>query len=507
MKFLKNLDSHVKTSHGKALKDEIIKRLGKSMLVGLSYLSLNRSMTTLSGGELQRLSLMSHLDAGLDSLIFILDEPSMGMHELEKNSLMTILTEIKDLGNSVIIVEHDRNIISKADQILDLGPGAGILGGEIVFQGSIEEIKKNKKSLTGQFLSGELQLPEKTLHHRRKLTDSTRFLVLKNVTTNNLKNIGVEIPLGVMVGISGVSGSGKSSLISETLVPLLQEHFEKKNGEEEEFIQIDEIKGKLSGWEDISDCRIVSQSPIGRTKTSNPISYIGIWDNIRKLFAKQRVAKTRKYSAGHFSFNSDKGRCPQCKGGGFIDLQISFFTKIDLPCEECDGTGYQLEILDVKYKGLNIHEILNLTVSESLEIFKSEEKIVNLLKILDDIGMGYITLGQPATTLSGGEAQRIKLAKELGRARNKETLYVLDEPTTGLHYNDILKLVALLDKLVDQGNTVLIIEHDVDVLSYADYLIELGPEGGPEGGEIIATGSPEDIKKSKQSKIATFLVH
>ncbi|UCG02123.1 MAG: excinuclease ABC subunit UvrA [Candidatus Heimdallarchaeota archaeon] len=507
IKFLKDLDSHVKTSHGKALKNEIIKRLEKSKLVGLSYLSLNRSMTTLSGGELQRLSLMSHLDAGLDSLIFILDEPSMGMHELEKNSLMTILSEIKELGNSVIIVEHDRNIISKADQIIDLGPGAGINGGEIIFQGSLEEIKKNKKSYTGKFMSGELQLPRKKPTEKRKILKSAGFLVLKDVTTNNLKNIEIKIPLGIMVGVAGVSGSGKSSLISETLVPLLQEHFNKKNGEEEGYIQIDEIKGKLSGWEEVSDCIVVSQSPIGRTKTSNPVSYIGIWDDIRKLFAKQRVARTRKYSPGHFSFNSDKGRCPHCKGGGFIDLQISFFTKIDLPCEECDGTGYLLEILEVKYKERNIHEILNLTVSESLEIFKNEEKIINHLNILDDIGMGYITLGQPATTLSGGEAQRIKLAKELGRARKKKTLYVLDEPTTGLHYNDILKTITLLDKLVNQGNTVLIIEHDVDVLSYVDYLIELGPQGGPEGGEVIATGSPEDIKKIKQSKVATFLVH
>ena len=507
IKFLKNLDdTHVRTSHGKALKNEIIKRLEKSLLVGLSYLSLNRSMTTLSGGELQRLSLMSHLDAGLDSLVFILDEPSMGMHELEKNSLMTILEEIKELGNSVIIVEHDRNIISKTDQIIDLGPGAGRLGGKIVSQGSLEEIKKNEKSLTGKFMSGELQLPQKASTDRRKVTESTGSLLLKDVATNNLKNIDVKIPLGFMVGIAGVSGSGKSSLISETLVPLLQEHFNQKNGDEEGFVQIDEIKGKLSGWEDISDCIVVSQSPIGRTKTSNPVSYIGIWDDIRKLFAKQGIAKSRKYSPGHFSFNSDKGRCPQCKGSGFIDLQISFFTKIDLPCEECDGTGYLLEILEVKYKGRNIHEILNLTVSESLKVFKNEEKIVNHLKILDDIGMGYITLGQPATTLSGGEAQRIKLAKELGRARKKKTLYVLDEPTTGLHYNDILKLITLLDQLVNQGNTVLIIEHDVDVLSYVDYIIELGPEGGPEGGKVIATGSPEDLKKIEQSKTAPFLL-
>ncbi|MHA2245097.1 MAG: excinuclease ABC subunit UvrA [Candidatus Hodarchaeales archaeon] len=505
--FLKNLDyTHVKTSHGKALKTEIVKRLEKSKLVGLSYISLNRSMTTLSGGELQRLSLMSHLDAGLDSLIFVLDEPSMGMHELEKNSLMVILKEIKDLGNSVIIVEHDRNIISKADQIIDLGPGPGKLGGEVVFQGTIEEIKKNTKSITGKFMSGELQIPKKNQSQRRHTTKSTKFLILKDVTTNNLKNLEIKIPLGVMVGVAGVSGSGKSSLISETLVPLLREHFARRNGEEEEeFIQIDEIKGKLSGWENISDCIVVNQSPIGRSKTSNPVSYIGIWDNIRKLYAKRPIAKKRKYSPGHFSFNSDKGRCPQCKGIGIIDLQISFLTKIGLSCEECDGTGYKSEILDVKYRGRNIHEILNLTVTESLEIFKNEEKIMSHLKILEEIGMGYITLGQPATTLSGGEAQRIKLAKELGRTKKNNMVYVLDEPTTGLHYNDVLKLMNLLDKLVDQGNTIIIIEHDVDILAFVDYLIELGPEGGPDGGEILTTGPPEDARKSEQSKTGPFL--
>ncbi|UCE13405.1 MAG: ATP-binding cassette domain-containing protein, partial [Candidatus Heimdallarchaeota archaeon] len=474
--------------------------------VGISYLNLNRSMTTLSGGELQRLSLMTHLDAGLDSLVFILDEPSMGMHELEKNSLMTILEEIKELGNSVIIVEHDRNIISQSDQIIDLGPGPGILGGEIVCQGTLDEIKKDENSVTGRFLSGELQIPRKDADQRRRYTKTSDFLVMKDVSTNNLKNIEVKIPLGCMVGVAGVSGSGKSSLISDTLVPLLREHFSKRNDEEEEeFIQIDEIKGKISGWENLSDCIVVTQSPIGRSKTSNPVSYIGIWDNIRKLYAKQKLAKKRNYSPGHFSFNSDKGRCPHCKGVGLIDLQISFLTKIDLPCEECGGTGYNPEILEVKYQGKNIHEILQLTVSESLKIFKEEERILNHLKILDEIGMGYITLGQPATTLSGGEAQRVKLARELGRQRKIKTLYVLDEPTTGLHYNDVLKLINLLDKLVVQGNTVLIIEHDIDILSYTDYIIELGPEGGPGGGEIIALGSPNEIKSNERSKTAPFL--
>ncbi|MHA2224514.1 MAG: excinuclease ABC subunit UvrA [Candidatus Hodarchaeales archaeon] len=508
IEFMKNLnDTDIKTSQGRALKNEIVKRLKKAKLVGISYLSLNRSMTTLSGGEIQRLSLMSHLDAGLDSLIIILDEPSMGMHELEKNSLMTILEEIKKLGNSVIIVEHDKNIISRSDQIIDLGPGPGILGGKIVFQGTVDEIKEAKQSITGKFLSGDLQIPKKSVNQRRKFTKNTKFLLMKEVLTNNLKNLETKVPLGLMVGVAGVSGSGKSSLISETLVPLLREHFTKKNGEEEAetFIQIDEIKGKLSGWESIEDCIVVTQSPIGRSKTSNPVSYIGIWDNIRKLFAKQGISNKRGYSAGHFSFNSDKGRCPHCKGIGITDLQISFFTKIDLPCEECEGTGYKSEILDVKYKQKNIHEILKLTVSESLEIFRDEDRILHNLKILSEIGMGYITLGQPATTLSGGEAQRIKLAKELGRGKKSKTLYVLDEPTTGLHYNDVLKLLNLLDKLVDQGNSVLIIEHDVDILAYVDYLIELGPGGGPKGGEIIATGAPQELKVNKLSNTAPFL--
>ncbi|NHI93324.1 MAG: excinuclease ABC subunit A [Candidatus Lokiarchaeota archaeon] len=509
--FLDALDViHLKTTEGRALQKEIIKRLKKSRLVGLSYLDLNRSVVTLSGGEYQRLSLMASLDSGLDSLIFILDEPSMGMHELEKNNLMKILKEIKNLGNSVIIVEHDKNIILKADQIIDLGPGPGRLGGEIVFQGTVEDIKKYEKSLTGQFLGDLLQFPKKITSQKRKVDNKTKFTIIKDAFTNNLKNIEAKIPLGLMVGVCGISGSGKSSLISDTLVPLLREHFSRKNGEDEdeneEYIQIDEIKGKLSGWENISDCIVVGQSPIGRTKTSNPISYIGIWDDVRKLFANQPLSKKNKYTSGHFSFNSDKGRCPHCKGLGIVDLNISFFTRVDLPCEECDGTGYQSEILEVKYKGKNIHEILQLTVSDAIEIFKNEEKILKYLSILDEIGMGYITLGQPAPTLSGGEAQRIKLAKELGRAKKSKTLYVLDEPTTGLHYSDIIKLITMLDKLVDNGNTVLIVEHDVDILSYVDYLIELGPEGGPNGGEIIAIGSPEEIKLNEKSKIAQFLV-
>ncbi|HUX98988.1 MAG TPA: excinuclease ABC subunit UvrA [Candidatus Deferrimicrobium sp.] len=500
----------LKTSEGRSIQSETLKRLKKFSLVGLSYLSLNRRIPTLSGGEIQRLSFMDYLDLELNGLVYVLDEPTLGMHQLEKKNLELILNELKELGNSVIIVEHDKSIIEIADHIIDIGPGPGIEGGEIVFEGKIEEIKR-KKTLTGQYLAGTLEFPKKTANQRRKVTKSTPLFVLSDVQTNNLKNIRVEIPLGMIVGIAGVSGSGKSSLISDTLVPLLKEHFSKRatseNEEdiEEEDLQFNHIKGALSGWEEISNCVVVTQSPIGRTKTSNPISYIGIWENIRKLFANQPLAKKRKYTTGHFSFNSDKGRCPKCKGEGIIDLQISFLSSVDLPCEECDGTGYLPEILDVKYKEKTIHEILNLTVREAIEIFSEEETIIRYLKILDDIGMGYITLGQSATTLSGGEAQRIKLAKELGKSKKKGTIYILDEPTTGLHASDVSKLLIILDQLVEQGNTVIIIEHDLDVLQYMDWIIELGPEGGPKGGEIIATGPPEAIMSEKKSKTGPFL--
>lgn len=507
-------EQNLKTSQGRLLKSEVLKRLRKFELVGLSYLTLDRRIPTLSGGELQRLSFQNQLESELNGLIYVMDEPTLGMHQLEKKNLDVMINELKDLGNSVIVVEHDKSIIEIADHIIDIGPGPGIEGGEIVFEGKVEDIKRNKASLTGQYLSGNLNFPQKTAKDRRIVNDSTSKLILKEVQTNNLKNIEIEIPLGMLIGVAGVSGSGKSSLISDTLVPLLKEQFSQKeelgNGseegeEEEEFIQFDHIKGILSGWENVKGCVVVTQSPIGRTKTSNPISYIGIWDDIRKVFTKQPLAKTRKYSSGHFSFNSDKGRCPNCKGLGVLDLQISFLSSVDITCEECEGTGYLPEILEVTYRSKNIHEVLNMTVREALEYFKGEEKIIRYLKILAEIGMGYITLGQSATTLSGGEAQRIKLAKELGRSKKSGSIYILDEPTTGLHAADISKLLDLLSKLVEQGNTVIVIEHDIDVLKYMDWIIELGPEGGPEGGEIIAVGPPEVIHSNKVSKTGAFL--
>jgi len=516
--FLKNLsDTDIKTPQGKVLLSIVLSKLNDMVNVGLSYLHLNRGMPTLSGGELQRISLMTHLDAGLDSLIYILDEPSMSLHECEKESLIKILKKLKDLGNTVIIVEHDKTFIEIADEIIDIGPGAGVNGGEIVFHGNIEDIKKVEKSYTGQFLAGKIKLPVRIGEDRRIISKLTKYLTIKNVSTNNLKNITVKIPLEMMVGIAGVSGSGKSSLIQESLVPLLKPYFkrginaiEKKDDANEDISEENgdlllEYSGKVEGYENIDELIVVNQKPIGRSRRSTPISYIRIWDKVRNLFAKLPEAKKRKYTAGHFSFNSEKGRCPVCKGDGVIDIQISFLTEFTLPCKECKGTRYIPEILEIKYKGQSISDVLNMTVSEALDLFKSQQNIAKILEILKQIGMDYITLGQPAPTLSGGEAQRIKLAKELGRARRLKSLYILDEPTVGLSFYDVVKLMELLERLVQEGNSVVIIEHDPEILSYTDYLIELGPEGGPKGGKVIAVGTPEDIKRNKESITSPYL--
>jgi len=483
--------------------------------VGLSYIHLNRTLPTLSGGELQRLSLMTHLDAGIDSLIYILDEPSMSLHEREKESLIDFLKKLKDLGNTIIVVEHDKRFIEIADEIIDIGPGAGVNGGELVFQGKVDELMEVSNSYTGQFLAGKISLPLKPEESRLEIDDSTKFLTIKNANTNNLKNIEVKIPLSMMVGIAGVSGSGKSSLILDTLVPLLQPFFKRgadraknknnENGEEENGEELLEYSGMLSGWENLDEVIVVNQKPISRVKTSTPVSYIGIWDKVRNKFAKVTEAKQRKYAAGHFSYNSDKGRCPSCKGTGEQDLKISFLSSFNIVCRECHGLRYKPEVLEIKYKNKSIADVLNMTVSEASKLFASDSSISNVLQILEDIGMGYITLGQPAPTLSGGEAQRIKLAKELGRARKTKSLYILDEPTVGLSFYDATKLMELLDQLVREGNSVLIIEHDPEILSHCDYLIELGPEGGPKGGEIIAEGPLSKIKENINSNTAPYL--
>jgi len=499
----------LKTTQGKALVNEIAKQLDHFELAGISYLHLNRNLPTLSGGEVQRVSLLSHLDASLDSIVYILDEPTMGMHEIEKNNLKRIMQQLKDQGSTVMIVEHDPGTVAVADYIVDIGPGAGTLGGEVMYQGAFAdmEVMAPETSMTAQYLFGQRAIPKRRAADRKGVDASTPRLLLKDVAVNNLKDVSVEIPLGMMVGVCGVSGSGKSSLVSDCLVPLLRQHFHAKDEDDEdnEYLEQEDINGKIAGWDNITDCIVISQAPIGRTKTSMPASYTGIWDDIRKLFAKQPEAKKRNYTEGHFSFNSDKGRCEECKGEGTKDLQISFLSNIDIPCEECGGTGYKPEVLEIIFNDKNIHDILHLTVDDAIDVFAGQENITRVLEILQETGMGYITLGQPATTLSGGEAQRIKLAREIGRGRKTGTLYVLDEPTTGLHPHDVEKLLALLDKLVTQGNSIIIIEHDIDVLSHMDYLIELGPGGGPKGGEIIATGTPEEIMASKNSIIAPFL--
>ncbi|MBY9012766.1 MAG: ATP-binding cassette domain-containing protein, partial [Candidatus Lokiarchaeota archaeon] len=415
----------------------------------------------------------------------------------------------------LIIVEHDKRFIEIADEIIDIGPGAGINGGELVFQGKVDELKNVSNSFTGQFLSGKLSLPHKPDELKKKIDNATDFLIINNAKTNNLKNIKVEIPLGMMVGVAGVSGSGKSSLILDTLVPLLQPFFKRgkdknkkktnENSEDENGEELLEYSGMISGWENLDEVIVVSQKPISRVKTSTPASYIGIWDKVRDKFSKLAESKKHKYTSGHFSYNSDKGRCPSCKGTGEQDLKISFLSSFSIICKECHGLRYIPEILEVKYKTNSIADVLNMTVSEAAKLFVSDASISNVLQILEDIGMGYITLGQPSPTLSGGEAQRVKLAKELGRARKTKSLYILDEPTVGLSFYDAVKLMELLDQLVQDGNSVVIIEHDPEILSYTDYIIELGPEGGPNGGEIIALGTPQEIIANKKSVTGKYL--
>jgi excinuclease ABC A subunit len=515
--FLEGLsDQEMKSPQSKSILKAILQSINRMVNVGLKYLHLHRTLPTLSGGELQRLSLMTHLDGGLNSLIYILDEPSMSLHEREKDSLVKILKQLKELGNTVIVVEHDKRFIEIADQIIDIGPDAGIDGGKIVYQGSLEGIQKIRESHTGQFLAGNIYLPKKSTDLKREIDEQTDYLILKNANTNNLKDLTVKFPLGLMVGIAGVSGSGKSSLILDTLVPLLKPFFKKgvknqnnkkkENGEvEENGEEFLDYSGQVEGWKKFSGVIVVNQKPISRVRTSTPCSFIGIWDKIRRVFAKTTEAKKRKYTAGHFSYNSERGRCPVCRGQGVQDLQVSFLTSFEIPCKECKGLRYKPEILEVKYKGNSIADVLEMTVNEAVELFKTQESISKVLKILDEIGMGYIELGQPSPTLSGGEAQRVKLAKELGKVRKGKFLYILDEPTVGLSFYDVKKLMELLEKLVQEGNTILIIEHDPEILSKCDYLIELGPEGGPKGGEIIAEGTPDQIRLNSKSKTGPYL--
>jgi excinuclease UvrABC ATPase subunit len=478
--------------------------------VGLSHLSLYRRTPTLSGGELQRLFLASHLDSELEGLIYIFDEPSVGLHEREKDRLIQRLKELKSLGNSVIVVEHDPGIIRAADWIIEIGPGAGEGGGRIVYQGNLEGYFSCAESLIASFISqrgSAILAGFGQQRHRIQVTDQTPRLTIHHANIHNLKNITVSFPLGVMVGVAGVSGSGKSSLVASTLVPMLAKWFDsvveddpEEDVEKEDAEQLTGVE--LQGAEWLSGVSLVAQAPIGRSKTSTPVSYIGVWDRIRSLYAGQKEAKEVGLSPGDFSFNSTGG-CSECGGEGTIRKETREYT-FTWPCHICGGTRYRPEVLDIIIGGKNIANILEMSVDEAIDFFKWDSAISGPLKILQEVGMGYLKLGQPADTISGGEAQRIKLAKELGRGRSGGILYILDEPTTGLSCVDVGRLLGLLRRLVDRGNTVLLIEHDLSVLSECDWIIEMGPGGGDEGGEVIAEGSPELLAHLPASVIGTY---
>ncbi|ETA68725.1 excinuclease ABC subunit UvrA [Methanolobus sp. WCC1] len=472
---------------------EIKARLGFLVDVGLDYLTLSRSAATLSGGEAQRIRLATQIGSSLMGVLYILDEPSIGLHQRDNLRLITTLKHLRDIGNTVLVVEHDEETICNSDYVVDMGPGAGIHGGEIVAEGTPKQIMKNKDSTTGKYLSGKIriEIPET----RREPTGT---MILRGASQNNLKNVDVEFPLGILVCVTGVSGSGKSTLINETLNKVLAKQLNKAR----------DIPGKYSsieGLENVDKVITIDQSPIGRTPRSNPATYTNLFTPIRELFAQTKLARTRGYKPGRFSFNVRGGRCEACSGDGIITIEMHFLPDVYVPCEVCHGKRYNRETLEVTYKEKNIAEVLDMTVEEALEFFENVPKISRKLETLNDVGLGYIKLGQSSTTLSGGEAQRVKLATELSKRSTGKTVYILDEPTTGLHFDDVKKLLEVLQRLVDAGNTVIVIEHNLDVIKTADWIIDLGPEGGDRGGEIIAQGTPEEVSENNISYTGQFL--
>ena len=479
---------------GKQILKEIIARLRFLKNVGVGYLTLDRATETLSAGEEQRVRLATQIGSGLVGVLYVLDEPSIGLHPRDMHRLIDTLINLKEMGNTVVVVEHDKATIEAADWVIDLGPGAGEKGGKIVAAGTPEDIKKNKRSLTGQYLAGlrKIPIPKK----RRK--PQGKWLVIKGARQNNLKNIDVKFPLGLFICVTGVSGSGKSSLVEDTLYRALMRRF---YGSREPVGEHD----KIEGLEYIDKVINIDQSPIGRTPRSNPGTYTSAFTPIRELFANLKESRKRGYSPGRFSFNVKGGRCEACKGEGFIKVEMQFLPDIYIPCEVCKGKRYNRETLEVKYKDKSIADVLDMSVDEAYKLFKDIPQIERKLKLLKDVGLGYIKLGQPATTLSGGEAQRIKLAKELSKVATGKTLYILDEPTTGLHFEDVKKLINVLNKLVDKGNTVIIIEHNLDVVKSADWIIDLGPEGGDKGGYIVAEGPPEKVAEVQESYTGRYL--
>ena len=494
-KYLNDLQlSKTKKMIAEQILKEIDARLQFLIDVGLEYLTLSRSAGTLSGGEAQRIRLATQIGSGLTGVLYILDEPSIGLHQRDNDKLLATLKRLRDLGNTVIVVEHDEDTMYAADTVIDIGPGAGVHGGNVIAQGTAEEIKNVPNSITGQYLSGRKKIPVPKKRRKAKPVSIT----IKGAKENNLKNLDVKIPLGVFTCVTGVSGSGKSSLINEVLYKNLAK---KLYGSSEKGGKCKEIVGV----ENIDKIINIDQSPIGRTPRSNPATYTGVFDYIRDIFANTNEAKLRGYQKGRFSFNVSGGRCEACQGDGVLKIEMHFLPDVYVPCEVCKGKRYNKETLEVKYKGKSISDILEMTVEEALEFFENIPKIKQKIQTLYDVGLGYIKLGQPSTTLSGGEAQRIKLATELSKRPTGKTLYILDEPTTGLHIADVHKLVDILQRLVDTGNTIVVIEHNLDLIKTADYIIDLGPEGGDNGGEIIATGTPEQIIKNDKSYTGKFL--
>ncbi len=495
LEFFKNIQlTEREALIGNQILKEIRDRMNFLVSVGLDYLTLSRASGTLSGGEAQRIRLASQIGSGLMGVLYILDEPSIGLHQRDNHKLIEMLKRLRDLGNTLIVVEHDEDTMYAADHIVDIGPGAGIHGGHVIAEGTVEEIMQCEDSETGLYLSGKKKIPVPTV--RRK--GNGNFLTLTGASQNNLKNVNIKIPLGTATCITGVSGSGKSSLVNEVLYKVLANelnHAKQKPGKYK----------KITGLEYLDKVINIDQSPIGRTPRSNPATYTGLFGDIRDLFAKTPDAKARGYGSGRFSFNVKGGRCESCCGDGIIKIEMHFLPDIYMPCEVCGGRRYNRETLEVKYRGKSIHDVLEMTVEEGVEFFENIPKIRNRLQTLFDVGLGYIKIGQSSTTLSGGEAQRVKLATELSKRSTGKTVYILDEPTTGLHTADVHKLIEVLQKLVDAGNTVILIEHNLDVIKTSDYIIDLGPEGGNRGGEIVAKGTPEAVAKCEKSYTGMYL--
>ena len=496
--FFDNLKlSEQETSIAARILKEIKNRLGFLINVGLGYLTLSRSAETLSGGESQRIRLASQIGAGLTGVMYVLDEPSIGLHQRDNSKLLMTLKNLRNIGNTVIVVEHDEDTMRAADHIIDIGPGAGINGGNVVAEGTVEDIENTKDSLTGDYLAGrkKIEIPKK-----REKAQKSKMLTLKGCRGNNLKNVTASFPVGCFVVVTGVSGSGKSTLVNDTLVRVAERELNGVTANDDPAPY-----DSVSGLEYFDKIICIDQSPIGRTPRSNPATYVGLFSDIRDLFAKTPEARARGYTSGRFSFNVKGGRCEACQGDGTIRVSMNFLPDVYVKCEQCDGKRYNRETLEVLYKGKTISDVLDMNVEQALEFFEAVPSIANKLKTLMQVGLSYITLGQAATTFSGGEAQRIKLSKELSKRATGKTLYVLDEPTTGLHFEDVKLLLEVLLKLRDQGNTVVVIEHNLDVIKTADYLIDLGPEGGSGGGEIIACGTPEEISKCEKSFTGHFL--